>query len=88
MPHAPHPGDLPLPEIARQMASILDSHPPGHARVYIKWTCPRCGERCISGTPNLINTSYKHDDEHCGAIYTGQQYGLMVILSNKPQPPG
>jgi len=32
--------------------------------VYFKWTCGVCGERVMSEKPNILNTSYLHED--CG----------------------
>ena len=75
-PYSPRPGDLPLPQIVVMMSEALAKNP--NTKVYVKWTCPQCGERCISGTPNTVHTSYMHED--CGAIYEGQLYGMMLHL--------
>lgn len=51
----------------------------GHI-IWVKWTCPRCGDRVTSSTPNTIFASYLHTDEKCGFLYKGDEFGLMVAL--------
>lgn len=56
------------------------------ATVYIKWTCPKCGERVIADEPNVYNAlGYRHterqDGTPCDGLYLGTVFGLAVIAS-------
>lgn len=54
-----------------------------NVRIYVKWTCPACGERVMSGEPNVFNAGgYVHDDPNCGFHYTGEYWGFMAEFSN------
>lgn len=67
--------DRPIPEIQRMMREV---HAKG-GQSWIKWTCPKCGERCVATEPNQINLAgYEHDA--CGGVYTEHLFGLMVVL--------
>lgn len=45
--------------------------------VWVKWTCPGCGDRCIADDKNTFHRGgYKHDK--CGTWYRGDLYGMMV----------
>jgi hypothetical protein len=55
------------------------------AEVYMKWTCPGCGERVASETANVHHTrGYRHGEkangEFCGELYTGALFGYMLVL--------
>lgn len=67
--------DRPIAEIQRMMNDVRAKG----GKSWIKWTCPKCGERCLSTDPDTINLGgYQHDA--CGGVYTGALYGLMVLL--------
>lgn len=66
-----------LPELAEwvQLGAIC----------YIKWTCPKCGERVLSEDPNVFCDrgylhSEKQDGSECGFVYFGDQFGLAVVI--------
>lgn len=49
-------------------------------KVYLKWTCPGCGERVTATEPNTYYTEgYVH--ESCGATYRGKMFGTLVEVS-------
>ncbi len=57
------------------------------ALVYLKWTCPKCGERVLADEPNVYNPlGYRHtereDGTQCGATYFGPLFGLAVLRPN------
>lgn len=56
MPYPPRPGDKPITEFA---ATIFDLIVNRHAKVYIKWTCPGCGERVVSDDPIVVQPDMK-----------------------------
>ena len=73
MPYAPRPGDLPIEQLVDRMLPPLRQG----AQVYLKCTCPACGERYVSDQPltldpigrlvlpsHLIHT-LKENDEPC-----------------------
>ena len=53
--------------------------------VYVKWTCPRCGERVMCETPNTFYAGgFRHavraDGEPCGFVYHGEGgYGYALF---------
>jgi len=54
--------------------------------IYLKWTCPACGERVTSTEANSYQTGgYLHDekmnDEPCGATYYGTKFNYVMISS-------
>lgn len=56
--------------------------------VYVKWTCPKCGDRCISNEKNCFQTQgYRHEEKvdgsPCGEIYWGPLYGVLASWSRK-----
>lgn len=76
-------GDKPEAEILKMMAGVADAG--GYA--YVKWTCPRCGERCTANEANSFYTKgFRHtekaDGGPCGEVYTGPLYGLLVVFSS------
>lgn len=51
--------------------------------VFVKWTCPKCGDRCISTEKNTFNMGgYVHETrdngEPCGELYNGDAWGCMA----------
>ena len=61
-------------------------------QIWIKWTCPRCGDRCCADEPNTFCAhGYRHstreNGEPCGHHYNGQRYGLMAATAIKPNTP-
>ena len=58
------------------------------AEVFVKWTCPACGERVMCDTPNTFYTdgflhSEKEDGSVCGCLYYGEN-GFGFLLSFAP----
>lgn len=69
--------DVPIEKIIERCEAVLSRDPT--ALCFVKWTCPKCGERAESSQPNVVCISgYVH--EGCGYHYQGKLYGLMVIL--------
>ena len=79
----PIPKDRDILDLLDLMLGVLKKHP--HAKFYLKWTCPQCGERVAADKPNVyceegyIHTECK-DGSRCGAHYTGRLYGLRLIF--------
>lgn len=69
--------DIPSEELIRMMRGLIaDSG--GNVQLYVKWTCPNCGERVVSTTANVFHKNgYLHED--CGHLYTGDLYGLLAV---------
>ena len=71
--------DKPLKEIAEQMQRLASDD----WLCLIKWTCPKCGDRCQADEWNVIHTKgYLHseraDGSPCGGVYTGEMFGLLI----------
>jgi len=52
---------------------------------YLRWTCPKGGERVLADQPNVYHASgYRHaeraDGTACGGIYLGTLFGLAVAV--------
>lgn len=80
-PFPPRPGDLDLDATATAMQGLMDK---GHT-VFVKWTCPGCGDRCIADEPNTIHTDGYHHGERadgtvCGTWYRELRFGLFAQL--------
>jgi hypothetical protein len=76
--------DKHITEIVRIMDQTIDKNP--GAQCFVKWTCPGCGERVTANEANVIyQGGYRHED--CGKVYTGEHFGLMVVLGNRSDPP-
>jgi len=45
--------DLPKTELLQKAQEVLDRYQ-GHARVFFKFTCEKCKERCIFDEPNIL----------------------------------
>lgn len=78
MPRIPEPhNDLSAEELVERFEAILDANPT--ARLYVKWTCPNCGERAMSSDANVFHAGgYLHED--CGFMYHGDRYGFLMEL--------
>lgn len=95
--HLPREGDLPLTELASQVAPLIEE---GHA-IFLKWTCPACGERVTSSDPLSIVTHpvthlpcvalhalYKHSEKDdgtaCDCIIpaAGSRFGYTVVTGD------
>jgi hypothetical protein len=69
------PHDKPKDEII----ALLDRVAAAGANGYIKWTCEKCGQRCMSAVPNVFNEGgYLHDEPHCGHMSHPTKYGMML----------
>lgn len=74
------PKDISSAELIRLMEDHLEQHP--NDQLYVKWTCPKCGQRCTSPDANTFHTQgYLHDELSCGHLYTGDQFGLLLVAS-------
>ena len=52
----------------------------GGAMVWLKWTCPKCGDRVTANKENTYYTGgYTHED--CGETYYGTMFGMLVLSS-------
>ncbi len=70
----PEPNDIHKDELLPMMETLIGQ---GFI-VFVKWTCPQCGERVTSMEPNAFHTGgYRHDD--CGFLYTGDMFGIMMM---------
>lgn len=55
MTYPPRKGDLPRDEIvAMAERAVTDNGGPPAARVFFKFTCVHCGERCTFNEPNRL----------------------------------
>lgn len=72
------PRDKHISELIPMMDAILEKNP--DAELFIKWTCPQCGERAMSSDANVFHASgYLHED--CGFLYTGEYFGFMAAFT-------
>lgn len=74
------PEDKPLEEIIKMVESIAEKG----GSAFIKWTCPKCGERVICAEANTTyEKGYQHEERGdgtpCGGLYTGNKFGLLAI---------
>lgn len=68
---------------SRTAIRMMDEVAGKGGKAWIKWTCPKCGERVTANEPNTFHTrGYAHeakrDGSPCGAVYTGDMFGLLV----------
>jgi len=82
------PKDVPLVEALEMLRDL-----PEGSLWYLKWTCPKCGERVTCNEPKTVYTrGYLHQEkangEPCGALYTGQMFGCFLVLGMGNSPPG
>lgn len=89
-------GDLPMPVAAERIADVLKLP---NATVYIKWTCPRCGDRVSANDPVPrredgrveFRPGYLHEEREdgtwCGCLYPTHEnslFGIMIIYQVTP----
>lgn len=68
--------DKHIREIMEMVKPILESG----GLVYLKWTCPKCGERVTADEANTYHADgYIHTEPYCGYHYKGTQYGFLVV---------
>lgn len=73
--------DKPREEIL-EMANQVIEHSHGTAKVYFKYTCHHCGERCSFTEPNVL---YEEGECcKCGKMTTIEQAGFMLMLTMVP----
>jgi hypothetical protein len=78
------PNDVHIDELMPQMNVILEEFP--NSLLYLKWTCPTCGERATAETANTYHTDgYVHAD--CGGWYHGKYFGFMAVLKGADDDP-
>lgn len=87
-PFPPRNGDLPFDKLVVEMDKLLAK---GY-HVWVKWTCPDCGERATSNEPDVVHTGgYLHqekaDGTPCGAWYFGTVFGMRAEMTVNPKPP-
>ena len=76
--------DIDISEIQRKTDALLAANPT--VKVYLKWTCPTCGERVTATEPNsyCLRGYYheeKDDGSSCGALYTGTKFGMLLLFA-------
>jgi len=77
--------DRPFAEIVAIGNRMLEHE--GYTQVFLKWTCPKCGDRCMSDVPNeYAQTGYIHTEREngqpCGHHYQGENgYGITGVIS-------
>jgi len=67
-----------------EMLPEIERHVELGRTVYLKWTCPACGERAIANDPNRYCTQgYLHEEKKdgspCGFLYRGDLFGYLVL---------
>src|SRR4051812_44087984 len=79
------PKDYPRDEIAKLAVEAIERHGgPQFARVYFKFTCAQCGERCQFDEPNAL---YETGECHaCGHVTTVEIAGFSLLLSTTGVP--
>lgn len=71
-------GDKTIEELRGFMEEIMNAG----GNVWIKWTCPKCGDRVTANEANTVYMQgYKHED--CGEVYRGDTYGLFVVFTHE-----
>lgn len=96
--HPPRKGDLTIDELYQQAVPLLFATKP--SLVYMKWTCPSCGERVSSDDPLYVNSqnqvvvpssllhTTKDDDSPCmisvSTTDPDSRFGYLVIMSAHP----
>lgn len=70
--------DRPRNEIITMASELLD-RANGRAKVYFKFTCPACGERCTLEEPNVLSESGECCS--CGVISPIEKAGFMLLLT-------
>lgn len=80
--HHPDEGDREITDLLPEIEALIDQG----ATIYLKWTCPACGERCVADEPNKYHVrGYLHterdDGTSCGTWYHGTRFGYLLIAS-------
>ncbi len=72
--------DYPRDEIAKMATeAIARNGGPAHAKVYFKFTCPACSERCTFDDPNAL---YEDGEcATCGHIAPVTRAGFALLVS-------
>ena len=73
-------GDRPITEMLSEIEQLAESG----ALVFLKWSCPACGERVIANEPNrYCSLGYRHEEKKdgspCGCLYTGTLFGYLLV---------
>jgi len=77
--HPPRAGDLPREEIMRRASeAIAVNGGPANARVFFKFTCPHCGERCQFVEPNQLFED--GECSRCGRTAPVPRAGYALLL--------
>lgn len=76
--------DVEVAELLPRIERVLTQFPT--AQIYLKWTCPGCGDRVTAEEPNAFHTGgYDHVEREngtpCGSRYTGTQFGMLLVAS-------
>ena len=79
--HDKKPTNYPRAEIMRMAESAIQQYGgPSKARVYFKFTCAHCGERCTFSEPNKL---YEEGEcGSCGKTTTVNDAGFMLALTD------
>lgn len=74
--------DIHRDDLIRRANKLLAEKP--RALVFIKWTCPGCGERVTADNPNTPCLGNRHtekaDGSPCGVTHYGEYLGMMVVI--------
>jgi uncharacterized protein (DUF983 family) len=73
---ARRPKDLPRMELAKLAQEAMTRYP--GAKIYFKFTCAHCGERCMFGEPGML---YETGECHkCGKETTVTEGGFALSM--------
>lgn len=76
-----NPQELTTDELLEEMEAVLARYP--SAKLFVKWTCPKCGERVTSTDANTFHSKgFYHDEDNCGALYTGPYWGYAAMFTS------
>lgn len=79
--------DFPRDEITRMAEAAIENHGgPEMARVYFKFTCATCGERCTFNEPNRLYT--EGECHACGHMTEVTHAGFALHHAPFGFPPG
>ncbi len=76
------PNDYEIDDMLPRMNELIQDG----CLVFLKWTCPSCGERVTSNQPNTYQTKgYQHEEKAdgslCGGLYMGTRFNYVMIAS-------
>lgn len=76
-------GDRDIEEMLEEIDQLVQAD---HL-VFLKWTCPGCGERCVADEPNkFCSRGYLHtekaDGTPCNTWYHGRMFGYLLIAKS------